>query len=205
MVSTGVPMITMGDELGRTQFGNNNAYCQDNEISWVDWNLEPWQEQLLASAQHLGAVRHQLRALRQRFFFEGKALDGGNGEKDLAWFASDGTEVPAAVWNSVESRTVGMYMSGGLRARSERGDRIVTSSVFTVLHAGAYPVQFTMPAAPYGPAFQIVADTSSADGRPSPNARLIPNAATVTIPPRCVQVYEAVPLPRLERRRVPRN
>jgi glycogen operon protein len=204
MVSTGVPMITMGDEMGRTQGGNNNAYCQDNDISWVDWRLQPWQEQLLASAQHLGAVRTQLRALRQRFFFEGKAPEGGSGEKDLAWFASDGTEVPAAVWNSADTRTVGMYLSGRLRARNEHGEHLVASSVFTILHAGAYPVQFTMPAAPYGPAFQLTADTSQPDGRPSATARLAPNGATITVPPRCVQVYEAVPLPKLERRRVPR-
>ena len=126
LFSTGVPMITMGDELGRTQQGNNNAYCQDNEISWMDWDLADWQRDLLTCAQFLGSVRAGQRALRQRYFFEGKA-HAATGEKDLAWFASDGTEVPAAVWNSAETRTVGMYLSGTLRARGDRGEPMTVS------------------------------------------------------------------------------
>ncbi len=204
LFSTGVPMITMGDEVGRTQHGNNNAYCQDNEISWMDWDLQPWQEDLLTCARYLGAVRSGHRALRQRFFFEGKSR-GSSGEKDLAWFASDGTEVPAAVWNSVEARTVGMYLSGELRARGQRGEPISAQSLFMILHAGPEAISFTMPSMPYGPAFEPLVDTGRPDGHPAPGALIAPSGSTITVPGRCVLLYTTVSLPRIERRRKPRR
>ena len=204
MFSTGVPMITMGDELGRTQRGNNNAYCQDNVISWVDWDLQPWQQDLLACARFLGSVRGSHRALRQRFFFEGKSRNG-TGEKDLAWFASDGTEVPAAVWNSAETRTVGMYLSGSLRARGDRGEPITASSLLLVLHSGAGAIDFTMPAMPYGPAFEPLVDTGTPDGQPSPAALIAPSGSVITVPGRTVLLFRTVALPRIERRRKPRR
>ncbi len=203
MLSTGVPMITMGDELGRTQAGNNNGYCQDNAISWMDWDLAPWQQDLLACAQHLGVTRAGLRTLRQRYFFEGKSRTD-SGEKDLAWFASDGTEVPAAVWNSAETRTVGMYLSGSLRARDERGEPLSDHSLFVILHSASHPVTFTMPAMPYGPGFQLLVDTTMPDGRPSANARIAPSGGIVTVAPRSVQLFKQVALQRIERRRAPR-
>ena len=204
LISTGVPMITMGDEFGRTQRGNNNAYCQDNEISWVNWELEPWQAELLACAQYLGEVRAAQKPLRQRFFFEGKPING-NGERDLAWFATDGTEVPAAVWNSAETRTVGMHISGSLRSRGERGEAIVEPSLFVILNSAPFPVDFTMPDKPYGPAYQPIIDTGQSDGRPGAQARIAPSGALVSVPARSVQVYQTVALPRIERRRSKRH
>ena len=190
--------------MGRTQSGNNNAYCQDNEISWVDWDLADWQEDLLRCAQHLGATRAQLRTLRQRYFFEGKArVDAG--AKDLAWFASDGTEVPAAVWNAADTRTVGMYLSGSLKARDERGEPVTSESLFAVLHAATQPIPFTMPPMPYGPGFELIVDTSQSDGIPSAQARIVPSGAVVTVPPRSVLLFRTVELPRIERRRTARG
>ena len=204
MLSTGVPMISGGDEIGRTQQGNNNAYCQDNEISWMDWDLADWQVDLLTCAQFLGSVRAGQRALRQRFFFEGKA-HSDTGEKDLAWFASDGTEVPAAVWASAESRTVGMYLSGLLRARGDRGERITASSLFMILHAAPHTIDFTMPSAPYGPAFEPLVNTSRSDGQPAPGALIAPSGSVTTVPGRSVLLFRTVTLPRIERRRRPRR
>ena len=194
LVSTGVPMILMGDEMGRTQQGNNNAYCQDNEITWVDWDLEPWQEDLLETARFLGSIRREHRALRQRFFFNGKAVDA-SGEKDVAWFAADGTEVPAAVWNSAETRTVGMYLSGRLRARDRRGRPIQSSSLLTILHSGEEDCAFRMPGSPYGPAFQPLVDTSTPDGRPADESLMIAAGSEMRIPAMSVQVLRAVSLP----------
>ena len=199
MVSTGVPMITMGDELGRTQLGNNNAYCQDNEISWVDWDLEDWQRDLLECTRNLGAMRAEQRALRQRYFFDGRPV-AETGEKDLAFFAADGTPVPDAVWNSASTRTVGMYLSGKLRSRDDRGEPISAKSLFVVLHAAGHPIPFTMPRAPYGPAFRPIIDTSQRDGLPPQTARIAPSGATITVPGRSVLVFETAELPRIERR-----
>ena len=204
MLSTGVPMITMGDELGRTQGGNNNAYRQDNETSWVDWKLTGWQQDLLRCAQHLGTTRAQLHTLRQRYFFEGKSrID--DGAKDLAWFASDGTEVPTAVWNAADTRTVGMYLSGSLKARDERGEPVTSESLFAILHAATQPIPFTMPLMPYGPGFEPVVDTSQSDGIPSSQARIVPSGAVITVPPRCVLLFRTVELPNVERRRTARR
>ncbi len=204
LISTGVPMITMGDELGRTQLGNNNGYCQDNEISWVDWDLADWQRDLLTFAQYVGSVRAGGKALRQRFFFEGKSRNG-TGEKDLAWFASDGTEVPAAVWNSAQTRTVGMYLSGSLRARGERGEAITAPSLFAILHSDTHRIDFRMPSMPYGPAFEPLVDSSQPDGRPPAAARIVPSGNVVTVLPRSVLLYQTVSLPRIERRRSKRH
>ena len=97
VLSTGVPMITAGDEMGRTQGGNNNAYCQDDEVSWVDWDLAAWQRDLLEFAQLLVRLRREHPVLRHRHFFEGRAAVPG-GPKDLAWFAPDGSEVNEDLW-----------------------------------------------------------------------------------------------------------
>jgi len=187
MVSIGVPMILMGDELGRTQDGNNNAYCQDNEISWVDWDLEPWQEDLLESARYVGLLRREQRALRQRFFFSGAAV-AEDGEKDVAWFAADGTEVPDAVWNAAETRTIGMYVSGHIEARGNRGEALTSRSLLVLLHAGTEDVAFRMPSAPYGPVFEPLLDTSRVDGRPAPEAALVRSGQEFRIPAKSVQV-----------------
>jgi len=144
-------------------------------------------------------VRGQQKALRQRFFFEGKSHNG-TGEKDLAWFASDGTEVPAAVWNSAETRTVGMYLAGALRTRGERGEAITVPSLFAILHSAASLIEFTMPRAPYGPAYEPIVDTNQADGRPA-TARITPPGGVVLVPPRSVLLYQTVSLPPMERRR----
>jgi glycogen operon protein len=204
MFSSGVPMITMGDEIGRTQQGNNNAYCQDNEISWVDWDLADWQRDLLECAAHLGAVRAEQKPLRQRFFFEGKPVNGA-GEKDLAWFATDGTEVPAAVWNSAETRTVGMSIAGTLRSRGEQGEQITEPSLFVILNSSAYPTDFIMPGHPYGPAFEPIVNTAEPSGRPGASARIAPSGAIVAVPARSVLLYRTVALPKIERRRSKRR
>ena len=123
------------------------------------------------------------------------------GEKDLAWFATDGTEVPAAVWISAETRTVGMFVSGALRSRSDRGERITEPSLFVILNSSPDPVDFTMPARPYGPAFDPIINTGRPDGRPGPEGRIAPSGAIVIVPARSVMVYQTVPMPKIERRR----
>jgi glycogen operon protein len=95
--SQGVPMISHGDEIGRTQHGNNNAYCQDNEITWVHWDLEDWQRELLAFTQRIFQIRHSNPVLRRRSFFRGQVVNS-SGAKDLSWVRSDGQEMTVADW-----------------------------------------------------------------------------------------------------------
>ena len=149
LLSTGVPMLTAGDEMGRTQGGNNNAYCQDNEISWVDWSLAPWQVDQLEFSRLLLSVRRAHPALRHRHFFEGRpAIEGG--AKDLGWFAPDGSELIDASWWETESRTLGMYVAGdSLKIRTARGEDVVDASFLLLLHGGSEPIDFVLPGAPW--------------------------------------------------------
>jgi isoamylase len=97
VLSQGVPMIAHGDELGRTQQGNNNVYCQDNELSWIDWDLDQPRQDLLAVTRRLVQLRHDHPVLRHRRFFRGDAPDGGIG--DLAWLLPDGNRMQDSDWH----------------------------------------------------------------------------------------------------------
>src|SRR5207248_3529665 len=116
LLSTGAPMVVAGDERWRTQGGNNNAYCQDNEISWLDWRGTPEGDDLLALMRQLLALRASAPVLRQPAFFAGRPVPGGDGCKDLAWFHPAGMEMTDDEWFDSGLRTLGMYLDGrGLR------------------------------------------------------------------------------------------
>ena len=115
LLSTGVPMLNAGDEMGRTQGGNNNAYCQDNAISWIDWDLAPWQRDLLATTQHLVRVRQELPALRQRVWALGRQVHD-DGSRDMEWYAADGTAMGQR-WDHPGTRVVQMYVGGAWMER----------------------------------------------------------------------------------------
>ncbi|NHA68038.1 glycogen debranching protein GlgX [Phycicoccus flavus] len=108
LLSQGVPMLTAGDELGRTQGGNNNAYCQDTEVAWVDWDLEPWQEDLVATTRHLLALRRRLPALRRRMWLLGRPVEGDR--LDVAWFGADGAPMHGR-WEQAGSRVLQMALA----------------------------------------------------------------------------------------------
>ena len=107
VMAAGTPLVTAGDEMGRSQGGNNNAYCQDNAVSWVSWDLAPWQQDLLATASHLLGLRRAHPALRARAFFTGEPVTEG-GEPDLAWYTPEGNEFDHDRWHDAAPRTVQM-------------------------------------------------------------------------------------------------
>jgi glycogen operon protein len=159
LLSSGVPMLVAGDELGRTQGGNNNAYCQDNETSWVSWALEPWQESLLGFARRLIALRRAHPVFRRRAFFTGRPAHGV-GVKDLGWFAPSGAELTDADW-SAPAVTLGMFVDGEeIHTRGPRGERIRDESFLVLLHAGSTPVGFTLPGVPWAKSYEVLLDTS---------------------------------------------
>jgi isoamylase len=163
LLSTGVPMLVAGDELGRTQRGNNNAYCQDNEISWVDWSLldDPGWRALTDLTARLIDLRHRHPVLRRRAFFSGRA-HSADGIRDLAWFTARGTEMTERDWYA-PAATLGMYLSGrDIPGRDERGAPILDDSFLAVLHAGR-PVSFVLPGGgvpPWAERYEVVVDTS---------------------------------------------
>ena len=167
LVSTGVPMLTAGDELFRTQGGNNNAYCQDNETSWIDW--ERADTGLAELVARLVALRRRSPVLRQRAFFAGRAVPDGGGRKDLAWFRPDGTEMTDREWHSPDTRTLGMYLDGeALRQRGPRGERLTDESYLLVLHAGAEDTAVVLPGPPWATGYEVVVDTAYTGGLPAP-------------------------------------
>jgi isoamylase len=186
LLSTGVPMLRMGDELAHTQRGNNNAYCQDNELSWLDWS--PNGNELVDLVARLVGLRRRHPVFRQRAFFEGHRLD--DGVKDLAWFRSDGIEHGDDDWSSPAARTVGMYLSGrGIRTRGSRGERIVDDSFLLALHAGDDDAQFRLPGPPWASAYTLELDTAQPQLPPGGHVDV---SAALTMPPRSALLLRAI-------------
>jgi glycogen operon protein len=156
LLSTGVPMITAGDEFGRTQDGNNNAYCQDNEISWLNWKLKSWQKEQLEFTRAILRIRSEHPAFRQRYFFDGRPMHEG-GPKDLAWIAPDGSEVKEDAWHDSGSHTLGMFVAGDVKTHDDK--QIHDDSFLLIVHAGAETTEFTLPGALYGSSFRRIVDT----------------------------------------------
>ncbi|WP_240677702.1 glycogen debranching protein GlgX [Actinacidiphila soli] len=193
LLSTGVPMLVAGDEMGRTQGGNNNAYCQDNEISWIDWSLldDPAWRSLYDLAARLIALRRDHPVLRSRAFFSGRAHTDG-GLRDLAWFTAAGDEMTDGDWYS-PSATLGMYLSGfDIPQRDALGQEIIDESFLVVLHASHLPASFTLPGLPWAEEYELVLDTALEDQSAPPGTRHAADTP-VTVGPRSVQVYRVDP------------
>jgi glycogen operon protein len=193
LLSTGVPMLVAGDEMGRTQGGNNNAYCQDNETGWVDWSLrdEPAWRELLALASRLIALRRSHPVLRRRAFFSGRAY-GPEGLRDLAWFTGSGEEMTEPDWYA-PGATLGMYLSGrDIPQRDERGEPVVDDSFLVVLHAGHGDGGFRLPGQPWGQAYELLVDTAREDQEDEPGT-VHPAGETVALPARSVLVWRVLP------------
>ena len=145
VLATGVPMLVAGDERGRTQGGNNNAYCQDNETSWLSWSDDEHWGALHTLTRRLVHLRREHPVLRQRHFFAGRPVVEG-GRKDLSWIHPDGREMTGADWYDAGLRTLGMFLAGdAIRARDEHGEVIKDDSFLVWLHAGDADVTVTLP------------------------------------------------------------
>jgi glycogen debranching enzyme GlgX len=144
-LSSGSPMLTAGDERGRTQRGNNNAYCQDNEVSWVDWRADDAWLDLYEVVKTALRLRREHPALRQRHHFFGTPTIEG-GPKDLAWLHPDGREMRESDWYDDRLQVIGMFVSGDpLRSPGRRGEQQHDASFVIWFHAGAGPVEVTLP------------------------------------------------------------
>ena len=191
LLSTGVPMLTAGDELGRTQRGNNNAYCQDNELSWLDW--KDVDEDLRAFVARVLALRRSAPVLRQEAFFEGHELPGTGGTRDLAWFAPDGGQLTTADWFDTGLQTLGMYLDGrGIRHRDAAGPaggrRLLPGLAARRPGAAHRPAARTRP----GPTATSSSSPPSTPPAP-PRRRRSSRPGPVELPGRCVWVLKVAP------------
>jgi glycogen operon protein len=146
MFSIGVPMISGGDEMGRTQGGNNNAYCQDNEISWTNWELSRADRDLMDFTCRLIRIWKDHPVLRRRKFFQGRRIRGAE-VLDINWLDSSGHEMTDEVWNSPDVKCLGVRLNGdAIDEVDERGQRIVGDTLLLLLNAGSTPIPFVLPA-----------------------------------------------------------
>jgi glycogen operon protein len=165
LLSSGVPMLLGGDETGRTQQGNNNAYCQDNELSWHDWNLDGSRKALLGFTRRLIRLRRRHPVFRRRQFFYGRRLHGSE-VKDLAWFRPDGKEMTEEDWNNPHTRCFGLRLAGAAIPEVDaRGRPIVDATFLMLLNGHHESLPFVLPAHRRGVRWQAVVDTRSPDGR----------------------------------------
>jgi len=165
LLSQGVPMIAHGDEMGRTQDGNNNAYCQDNELSWVDWHLDDDQQGLLSFTRQLVRLRHDHPAFRRRRFFAGSAAHGGESELgDIAWFNPAGEHMDEQSWESDKARSLMVFLNGDAIPESDRrGNRITDDSFLVIFNGEPEPTGFTLPDESYGREWFIEVDTAASE------------------------------------------
>jgi isoamylase len=157
-LSQGVPMLLAGDELGRTQRGNNNAYCQDNDVSWVDW--EHINDRLLEFTRSLTRLRREHPVFRRRGWFQGRPIHGSE-VSDIAWFLPDGSQMSEDDWNVGFAKSLAVFLNGDeLRMRGPRGDRVTDDSFYVIFNAHDEPMRFVMPEPRWGKEWALVFDTA---------------------------------------------
>ncbi len=164
-LSQGVPMICHGDELGRTQRGNNNGYCQDNENTWIDW--EHADTELMDFVGSVAALRAAHPVFRRRRFFDGRPVRrrGAAGLPDITWFRPDGSEMSDEDWDSGFGKSVAVYLNGqGIPDHDPRGQRVTDDSFVMCFNAHHEPIEFTLPPAEFAAAWEPVVDTAAGPG-----------------------------------------
>ncbi len=191
LLSQGVPMISHGDELGRTQNGNNNGYCQDSALTWVDWASAD--TQLLDFTRKVAALRSEHPVFRRRRFFTGhpvRQLDS-TGLPDISWLRPDGSEMTEEDWDSGFGKSIAVYLNGkGIPDLDQRGHQVTDDSFVVCFNAHHEPIQFTLPPAEFGAGWRIVIDSATPDNGHGDTT--VPAAATISVEPRAVIVLQAV-------------
>jgi glycogen operon protein len=162
LLSQGVPMLLAGDESGHTQQGNNNAYCQDNELTWLSWDISEENAQLLEFVRKLIRLRAEHRVFRRRKFFQNRAIRGEN-VRDIVWLDPAGTQMSDEQWRDGFARSLGVFLSGrGLDERDERGRTIVDNDFLVLVNAHYETVEFKLPAQPEDARWVLRLDTTNA-------------------------------------------
>ncbi|MCU1508194.1 MAG: glgX [Glaciihabitans sp.] len=195
LISQGVPMILHGDELGRTQQGNNNTYAQDNELSWVHWDEAD--QALIEFTAAVTRLRKEHPTFRRSRFFDGRPGTRGEGDplNDIVWLQPDGNEMSAGDWDSGFGRAIGMYLNGaGIRGRDSRGEPITDRNFLILFNAGDDTVDFTLPPEEYSPEWEVVVDTAGEIADTAPRAP----GSTVAAKPKTLIVLRAFVAPEVD-------
>ncbi|WP_227982956.1 glycogen debranching protein GlgX [Nocardia spumae] len=185
-LSQGTPMLAHGDEIGRTQGGNNNAYCQDSPVSWMDWAAAQKYADLLAFTRTAFALRRAHPVFRRRRFFDGRPAAGDDHPGDIAWFTPGGTEMTTADWDTGFARSLAVFLNGDAIAEpGPRGERVRDDSFLLCFNAHDAPLDFAVPGPEFGAHWSVALDCSTPTGHTDTS---YPAAATIVVPGRCLLV-----------------
>ncbi|OFV90803.1 MAG: glycogen debranching enzyme GlgX [Acidobacteria bacterium RIFCSPLOWO2_12_FULL_65_11] len=188
-LSQGVPMISGGDELGRTQGGNNNAYCQDNDTSWTHWDLSGDQRAFLEFCCRMADLRRRHPVLRRRNFFQGRKIRG-SGVRDIMWLTPSGREMADDEWNADHVRCLGVRLAGsGIEEVDDEGRPIVDETLVYFMNASADPVEFHLPSFEPGLTWTCLVDTSDA----AREGRVLMAGQSLLVADRSMALFVAVP------------
>jgi isoamylase len=186
-LSQGVPMICHGDELGRTQQGNNNGFCQDNELTWIDWDNAD--ADLMAFTRTVSALRREHPTFRRRRFFDGRPVrgrDGGTTLPDIAWLRPDGSVMTEEDWDAGFGRAVAVFLNGaGIPDTDDRGERVVDDSFLLCFSADDNDLEFVVPDGNVANEWEVVLDTAVAE---LTDVKPVQAGDTVTVLPRTLVV-----------------
>jgi glycogen operon protein len=191
VVSQGVPMLLAGDELSHSQGGNNNAYCQDSEIAWLDWALDARRAEQLGFFRAVLALRAAQPVLRRRRFFSGGYVHD-TGLKDIGWFRPDGAEMTPSDWSLSFVRALGMFLNGAaIPTAGRRGERVTGDSLLVLTNAHHGAMTFTLPPAEWGARWEVLVDTRTA-AVPASDAQYAAGASYALVP-RSMAVLRLLP------------
>jgi isoamylase len=187
-LSQGVPMLLHGDELSRTQHGNNNAYCQDTELAWLDWTAAREHWSLLEFTEQVARLRREHPVFQRRRFFHGQAVRGSGGLADIVWFTPAGTEMSDEDWDAGFARSVMVFLNGqAIPTPDPRGERVTDDSFLMLLNAADEDITFTLPNGEFGDSWQIVIDTA---GPLAADDQLIKPGADIDVESRSMLVLQ---------------
>uniref|UniRef100_UPI003F95CDF0 glycogen debranching protein GlgX n=1 Tax=Mycobacterium sp. TaxID=1785 RepID=UPI003F95CDF0 len=187
MLSQGTPMIAHGDEIGRTQHGNNNVYCQDSELSWMDWSLVDKNSDLLAFTRKATALRKMHPVFRRRRFFEGRPIRSADEVRDIAWLTPAGEEMTAEDWDSQFDKSITVFLNGeALHEPNARGERVIDDSFLLCFNAHDHEVDFVIPHDDYAKEWTAELDTTD----PTGEVKLVVNdGGEISLPGRALLVF----------------
>ena len=195
--SQGVPMLLAGDEMGRTQRGSNNAYCQDSPLSWVDWENAAEYADLVDFTSALSALRRAHPVFRRRRFFTGRPAQAGpGGLRDIVWLTPSGVEMTDADWRAGYSRSLAVFLNGeAITEPGTRGEPVRDNDFLLLFNAHSDPVRFVLPGADHADGWHVVVDTAALPNRPGAGAgggpAMLPSATALDVTGRSVMVLRA--------------